>query len=311
MSKVQLQGNVSGNGTFSIVSPNSNVSHEISLPDATGTVILDSTLPPGSLDSFEILDTQTFETSGTWVKPTGADEETDSVVVILVAGGGSGGVARTQFYGYATGGGCSACIAVVPLKALDSTESVTIGAGGAARTSTTNNQSTNGQRGGTTSFGPVSLIGGGGGPANQSENSTSNSTGGDCGSLPVDFSGFGIPPIYISSAALIGQNGRGASSGSTTYTQPSFSGGGGAGHENGTQRTANYPAGPAGEFTGAGGAGAQATGSNGSAPGGGGGGAVNTNTGTVTSGAGANGWARVYVCKGTPTAAAFYIRRIK
>lgn len=39
MSKVQLQGNVSGTGVFTIASPNSNVDRTITLPDNTGTVL--------------------------------------------------------------------------------------------------------------------------------------------------------------------------------------------------------------------------------------------------------------------------------
>jgi hypothetical protein len=38
MSKVQLQGNVSGTGVFTIASPNSNTDRTLTLPDATGTV---------------------------------------------------------------------------------------------------------------------------------------------------------------------------------------------------------------------------------------------------------------------------------
>jgi hypothetical protein len=39
MSKVQLQGNVSGTGVFTIASPNSNTDRTLTLPDNTGTVI--------------------------------------------------------------------------------------------------------------------------------------------------------------------------------------------------------------------------------------------------------------------------------
>lgn len=40
MSQVRLSGNVSGTGTFTIVSPNSNSNQTLTLPDATGTVLL-------------------------------------------------------------------------------------------------------------------------------------------------------------------------------------------------------------------------------------------------------------------------------
>jgi hypothetical protein len=39
MSKVQLQGNASGTGIFTIASPNSNTDRTLTLPDNTGTVI--------------------------------------------------------------------------------------------------------------------------------------------------------------------------------------------------------------------------------------------------------------------------------
>jgi hypothetical protein len=39
MSKVQLQGNVSGTGVFTIASPNSNTDRTLTLPDNTGTVV--------------------------------------------------------------------------------------------------------------------------------------------------------------------------------------------------------------------------------------------------------------------------------
>jgi hypothetical protein len=39
MSKVQLQGNASGTGVFTIASPNSNTDRTLTLPDNTGTVL--------------------------------------------------------------------------------------------------------------------------------------------------------------------------------------------------------------------------------------------------------------------------------
>jgi hypothetical protein len=40
MSKVALSGNASGTGTFTIASPNSNTDRTLTLPDATGTVLV-------------------------------------------------------------------------------------------------------------------------------------------------------------------------------------------------------------------------------------------------------------------------------
>ena len=42
MSKVQLQGNVSGTGIFTIASPNSNTDRTLTLPDNTGTLLTTS-----------------------------------------------------------------------------------------------------------------------------------------------------------------------------------------------------------------------------------------------------------------------------
>jgi hypothetical protein len=55
MSKVQLQGNVSGTGVFTIASPNSNTDRTLTLPDSSGTIGLSgaavarSQLPAGSV----------------------------------------------------------------------------------------------------------------------------------------------------------------------------------------------------------------------------------------------------------------------
>jgi hypothetical protein len=56
MSKVQLQGNASGTGIFTIASPNSNTDRTLTLPDSTGTLLTSaaqsipkSALPTGSV----------------------------------------------------------------------------------------------------------------------------------------------------------------------------------------------------------------------------------------------------------------------
>lgn len=42
MSKVTVQGNASGTGTFTIAAPNSNTDRTLTLPDVTGTVLTDA-----------------------------------------------------------------------------------------------------------------------------------------------------------------------------------------------------------------------------------------------------------------------------
>lgn len=48
MSKISLQPNASGAGTFSIVAPDSNTNRTLTLPDESGTVFSDGTGVPGS-----------------------------------------------------------------------------------------------------------------------------------------------------------------------------------------------------------------------------------------------------------------------
>jgi hypothetical protein len=79
MSKVQLQGNASGTGIFTIASPNSNIDRTLTLPDNTGTILTSAstgisasnittgTLPKAQLPTGSILqvltDTQPGEQS--------------------------------------------------------------------------------------------------------------------------------------------------------------------------------------------------------------------------------------------------------
>lgn len=52
MSKVQLQGNVSGTGIFTIASPNSNTNRTIDLPDAAGTIQVSGNPISGTTGTF-------------------------------------------------------------------------------------------------------------------------------------------------------------------------------------------------------------------------------------------------------------------
>lgn len=71
MSKVQLQGNASGTGIFTIASPNSNTDRTLTLPDQTGTLLSSSAqgipksaLPTGSvLQVVQVVKSDTFSTS--------------------------------------------------------------------------------------------------------------------------------------------------------------------------------------------------------------------------------------------------------
>ena len=59
MSKISLEPNASGAGTFSIVSPDSNTNRTLTLPDEEGTVATIENIPPGyedqdALDLFNV-----------------------------------------------------------------------------------------------------------------------------------------------------------------------------------------------------------------------------------------------------------------
>lgn len=113
-------------------------------------------------------DIQTFDASGTWTKPAINGTVVGTMVRIQVWGaGGSGG--RGSNCGGGGGGGYNEVF--LPITSLGATETVTIGAGGAARTGS--NQ--DGAVGGNSSFGShCTAYGGGGG-------GTSNKTGGGGG----------------------------------------------------------------------------------------------------------------------------------
>lgn len=107
-----------------------------------------------------VLDTQTFNASGTWTKPSQG-----SIAVIQVWGGGGSGGKGVASGPAGGGGGGAYCERVMRLSNLPSTVSVTVGAGGASQTT----GSTAGNNGGTTTFGSyLSAFGGGGGAYNAS-----------------------------------------------------------------------------------------------------------------------------------------------
>ena len=75
MSKVAIQGNASGTGTFTIAAPNSNSNQTLTLPDQTGTVITTAGVPKSALPTGSVL--QVVQTaSSTQVSFTSQDVET-------------------------------------------------------------------------------------------------------------------------------------------------------------------------------------------------------------------------------------------
>ncbi len=116
-----------------------------------GTSLLGSGNVPGVLS-----DVQTFTASGTWAKPANATW----VLVEAWGGGGSGALNSTNTNNNGGGGGGGYVSRLLRASDITGTVTVTIGAGGAAQTSAISN----GNDGGTSTFGSyVSARGGGGG----------------------------------------------------------------------------------------------------------------------------------------------------
>ena len=103
MSKIAIEGNASGTGTFTIASPNSNSSRTLSLPDGTGTFVVNG------INSSIVSGTAVASTSGTsidftsipsWVKRitvmfNGVSTNGSSVKQIQI--GDSGGIETTSY----------------------------------------------------------------------------------------------------------------------------------------------------------------------------------------------------------------------
>lgn len=121
---------------------------------------------------------QVFTSNGTWTKPAGIS----LVRVICVGGGGSGGGCAATSPGEqacsGSGGGGGCAIETIDVTGTSS-ETVTIGAGGAAPTAGNNN----GNSGGTSSFGAYcSATGGGGGTGSANTSGTADNPSGTAGS---------------------------------------------------------------------------------------------------------------------------------
>lgn len=105
--------------------------------------------------------TQTFTSSGTWTKPSGF-ASTSRVLIQIWGGGGGGG--RNATYGGGGGGGGGFNQVWRTLSELGSTESVTVGAGGAAGVSCPGNGGGGGVSFvGTSNTSNLAAFGGGGG----------------------------------------------------------------------------------------------------------------------------------------------------
>ena len=121
MSQVKIQGNASGTGAFTIAAPNSNTDRTLTLPDATGTSVLDTasqTLTNKTLGSGLVMGasaitagTVVASTSGTsidftsipsWVKRITvmfSDVSTNGTSAVTIQIGDSGGVEVSGYLG--------------------------------------------------------------------------------------------------------------------------------------------------------------------------------------------------------------------
>jgi hypothetical protein len=211
-------------------------------------------IPPGSSGTI-------FTSSGTWTKPT-----TGTLVYVEIWSGGGGG-ARADSSGGGGGGGFMTII--LPFSLFSATETVTIGAGGAGRTTALGNGS--GVSGGTSSL----TVG---------STTTLSVTGGSAGVVnPGSGANGGAGTISAVINNTGGNGGTGSDGGSVTWA-----GGGGGGRNSATIR-----AGGTSIFGGAGGAGGGTlglAGGDGVILAGGGGAAREANAGS-----GARGEIRIYV----------------
>ena len=132
--------NGSSSGTVTIVAPATAGSPTLTLPTLTGTLALTT------------MTTQVFTAGGTYTRPTGLVY----ALVYIKAGGASGASSTTGGFG-ASGGEGEEGWGLFTAATIGSSQTVTIGAGGAA---VTNNTSADGNAGGTTSFGALITAGG-------------------------------------------------------------------------------------------------------------------------------------------------------
>jgi hypothetical protein len=210
------------------------------------------------LNKFNTVDRQQFDSSGTWTKPAfGA-----FALIQAWGGGGSGGRGGAGDAGGGAGGG-SYVERWMLLSDLGSSETVTIGAGGASRTT----DDTDGQAGGNTTFGAhVTAYGGGGGSGSGTANgggggggmlgagaSSAGSSTGGAGGAPKTATG----PVGAGGGGAGGQGGSGTAAGS--ITEHAFMGGGGGGGGSEVAPTGNQGAGMTSIYGGGGGGGGSST----------------------------------------------------
>jgi hypothetical protein len=271
-----------GTGTPNFVAPGTN-----------GNVLTSNgTTWTSATPATSVINVQTFTSSGTWTKPSLS--ASSRVLIQAWGGGGSGG--RETGMG---GGGGGYNERWLNLSQLGATETITIGAGGAAKT--TNGS---GNPGGNTTVGSlVSAYGGGAGSGLGASSTTGGGGGGqlsagangtsiaslpgrpyfmtsvDTGSGEQIYQGTGRQNSFSANVAdALYHGGGGGSQGSGCAAGNSVWGGGGGG------ASSVNTSGGTSQYAGNGGAGASGGGTAGTQPAGGGGGCVTGNSGAGAAG---------------------------
>jgi hypothetical protein len=140
-------GDATKNLKFQLSGISASTTRTLTVPNANGTIALTS----------QLAETRVYTANDTWTKPAGAK----LIHFLLIAGGGGGGAGRRGASGTLRtggGGGSGGGITVgwIPESALGSTETVTVGSGGAGGVNSADDTSGQaGADGGATSFGSV------------------------------------------------------------------------------------------------------------------------------------------------------------